>query len=252
MTNKFLLAVITLLVIFSITFTLMAEDFFVNEKKLNFDITPDKITEDTLIPLEKMQEIIQFRMIKLSPAKTAICYDQEYYIINLDTKKVQSGSRSYSLKPEPREINGYLLLPLSFFTGILNIEVNYDSSQSEVEEDIMLTLKLEKDTFESGENIEGKLVLENKSDEPRNFTFSSSQKYDFIIEDKEGKQVKKWSDGRMFAQVITEMMLEPGTEKSFTEEISISDLREGIYYLYGLLPAEEEIVSEKKEIRIEK
>jgi hypothetical protein len=44
----------------------------------------------------------------------------------------------------------------------------------------------------------------------REFTFPTSQRYDFVVEVGGGERVWRWSDERAFAQVVTQARLEPG------------------------------------------
>jgi hypothetical protein len=50
----------------------------------------------------------------------------------------------------------------------------------------------------------------NASAEPVSFTFPTSQRYDFYVEDDTGERLWQWSADRAFLQVITEATLEPG------------------------------------------
>lgn len=250
MINRLLLAIIALLVIVSVTLPLLAEDLFINISKIEFDITPETIEKNTMVPLQQMQKNLQFRILKLSTTKTAIYYNRQYYVINLTDNKVQTNSDSYKLQPEPVVVNGYLLLPLSFFTEILGIEMDGNSDESEG--DLKLTLNLEKYTLSPDEDIEARLILKNTGEKTRELEFNSSQKYDFILENEQGEIVKKWSEGKMFAQVITRLDLEPGATEYFEDEISIDNLQSGSYYLYGIIPAGEEITTRRTKIYLQK
>lgn len=54
------------------------------------------------------------------------------------------------------------------------------------------------------------LHVTNTSSTPLDFTFPTSQRYDFVVEGAGGEQVWRWSDDRAFAQVITPATLAPG------------------------------------------
>ncbi len=41
-------------------------------------------------------------------------------------------------------------------------------------------------------------------------SFSSAQRFDLWLEDSSGRELWRWSDGRMFAQVVGSETLEPG------------------------------------------
>jgi hypothetical protein len=50
----------------------------------------------------------------------------------------------------------------------------------------------------------------NASADPVSFTFPTSQRHDFFVENEAGERVWQWSGDRVFLQVITEATLEPG------------------------------------------
>ena len=47
-----------------------------------------------------------------------------------------------------------------------------------------------------------RLAVRNHTEWPVEFTFPTSQRFDFIVRDASGKEVLRWSDGRVFLQVI--------------------------------------------------
>ncbi len=61
------------------------------------------------------------------------------------------------------------------------------------------------------------LTVLNRSDRPRSFTLPTSQSYDFVVVAGAGREVWRWSTGRMFAQMLTEVTLAPGESKTFSE-----------------------------------
>lgn len=54
------------------------------------------------------------------------------------------------------------------------------------------------------------LKAENKTREPVTLKFPTAQQYDFVLKDRSGKTVWRWSDGQMFAQQAQELRLNPG------------------------------------------
>ncbi|MCR4432555.1 MAG: S-layer homology domain-containing protein [Caldiserica bacterium] len=74
----------------------------------------------------------------------------------------------------------------------------------------------EKQSYAPGEKVVLHLVLENPGKTPLTLQFSTSQVYDIQITGP-GSYFWRWSKGRMFAQVITTITLEPGEKKEFQE-----------------------------------
>lgn len=56
-------------------------------------------------------------------------------------------------------------------------------------------------------SLQAHFTVRNATSSPISFTFSSSQQYDFLIQDDTGRELWKWSDGRFFAMLIVEKEL---------------------------------------------
>jgi hypothetical protein len=52
-----------------------------------------------------------------------------------------------------------------------------------------------------------RLTVRNDTEWPVKFTFPTSQRFDFIVQDSQGKELLRWSDGRTFLEVIGEETL---------------------------------------------
>jgi len=86
--------------------------------------------------------------------------------------------------------------------------------------------------------LKATLVIKNTTTSLHLLTFNTSQKYDFVIRDAQGKEVKRWSADRMFAQIVTTTAIKPGEELSFAADLPLGDsgkpLPAGSYTLEGL------------------
>ncbi|MCH7580512.1 MAG: hypothetical protein IIB22_09740 [Chloroflexi bacterium] len=67
-----------------------------------------------------------------------------------------------------------------------------------------------RETFSSGENVSLTLVLFNCGDTSMTRGYSSSHMYDFVIQDEAGQVIWHWSNGMVFAQLLTGRTFEPG------------------------------------------
>ena len=88
---------------------------------------------------------------------------------------------------------------------------------------------------------------QNKT-EPIRLGFSSAQEYDFVIT-KEGKEIWRWSTGKVFAMMMDEIVLQPGQSLRFAEtwdqkESQGEFVSPGEYQVVGVLKSVPEIVSE--------
>lgn len=63
------------------------------------------------------------------------------------------------------------------------------------------------------------LTILNNTENTVTIDYSSAQQFDFQILDKDGAELYRWSDGRMFSAVLTTTELAPGKEAVFTAEL---------------------------------
>ena len=96
--------------------------------------------------------------------------------------------------------------------------------------------------FSSGEPVHLRLALTNRGDAAVSLPFSSTKTHDAIVRRADGSEVWRWSAGRMFAQVISELALPPGGSEAF--EASCDPRRQGqpvlppgSYEVVGVIPA---------------
>ncbi|MBB6283123.1 BsuPI-related putative proteinase inhibitor [Geobacillus subterraneus] len=71
-------------------------------------------------------------------------------------------------------------------------------------------------------------TVKNQTERVQTVTFTSSKQYDYILY-RDGKKVKQFSEGKMFAQIYEERTLKQGEELSFQE--TFRDLAPGTYTL---------------------
>ena len=60
------------------------------------------------------------------------------------------------------------------------------------------------------------LTVTNKGNKPLELIFSSSQRYDFVVE-KEGKEIWRWSKDKLFAMMLGELTLQPDQSLVYQE-----------------------------------
>jgi hypothetical protein len=98
---------------------------------------------------------------------------------------------------------------------------------------------------------EVRLVLHvtNATDDAIDFTFPTSQRYDFVVTDAAGREVWRWSAERAFLQVVTEAQLEPG--ETWTMEATWPTGQEsGSYLATGRLTAIDHGVEQQAEFEL--
>jgi hypothetical protein len=76
------------------------------------------------------------------------------------------------------------------------------------------------------------LTIENKSEKPVSITHSSQQTHDFVVLDKDGNELYRWSKDRMFAMYVTTTTIPAGQGLQFTDFIGAEDyaaIKSGAY-----------------------
>lgn len=81
----------------------------------------------------------------------------------------------------------------------------------------MLTATLDVET--DGDTARFGLTVTNEADEAVSLTFSDGQRADFVVRDAEaGTERWRWSDGRMFPQMLGSEELAPGESVTYDAE----------------------------------
>jgi len=106
-----------------------------------------------------------------------------------------------------------------------------------------ISMSTDKMSYSINEPIKMTLKIFNYNEENVVFHFNNAQRYDFIIEDKEGNEIWRWSEDRMFAMVLGEEVLGPDNpEIIYTAEYK-DKLSPGYYKITGILVAKDRPMS---------
>lgn len=124
------------------------------------------------------------------------------------------------------------------------------------ESKIFITLTTDKQVYQPKDPIAMALTVCNSGSQSYQAIFSSGKKYDFFLNDANGKEVWKWSGDKLFSQAFSKMALEPGKPKTYVivfDQVlpSGEKLKAGKYKLVGVLTkTEKEFKSEPVEIEV--
>jgi hypothetical protein len=106
-----------------------------------------------------------------------------------------------------------------------------------------ISMMTDRISYTAGEPIIMNLKIYNYVEEDIVFHFNTSKRYDFIIEDEEGNEVWRWSEERIFAQMLGEEILEPSNpEVIYTAEYK-DKLSPGYYKITGIFIAKDRPMS---------
>ena len=69
-----------------------------------------------------------------------------------------------------------------------------------------------------GDDVELRLHVTNQSAKKLELTFPSGQTHDFYVLDAAGREVWRWSEGKLFTQSLQKKLLDAGSTVSYAEE----------------------------------
>lgn len=91
-------------------------------------------------------------------------------------------------------------------------------------------------TADTDQPVRFAFTVTNTGEEPITLEFNDACKADFVVEDDDTEQWR-WSEGRMFAQVLSDLTLPPGEEETF--HAAWEDPGSGTYTVRAELTADE-------------
>jgi hypothetical protein len=116
--------------------------------------------------------------------------------------------------------------------------------------DVDVLLKTDKRTYSSGEAIVISLEIVNRGRQPVDLGFRTAQRHDVLIKDAQGRDVWRWSQGQMFAQVLGTETLEPSRRLRY--RVSVRErLSPGGYTIVAVVPAMEGRLSSVTGIKVQ-
>ncbi|MFW6025765.1 MAG: BsuPI-related putative proteinase inhibitor [Candidatus Woesearchaeota archaeon] len=201
----------------------------------DFEIKPEEITEDSYLPFEELRDEINIRKINLSEDRYLLNYDNDYFIVEVNSNVIESYSENLYLNNNILEVNDHLLLPVEFLTDVLGLDLEDDSEFKRPKPIVnnRLDLKLNVEENKVKNIVRVDLLLKNKSDNEKVLKFNNGQIYDFIIRDRYGSIVYKWSRGKYFSQAFREIELDEDESIMYDQALKINELKSGLYYLQG-------------------
>lgn len=119
---------------------------------------------------------------------------------------------------------------------------------------LRLILSTDRSVYARGEPVRLTLAVTNPGPDPVTLTAPSSQLYDFAVL-RDGTEVWRWSAGRMFLTVLTDLTIPAGDTRVFAEVWSQRDLNgrpvgPGEYVVVGTLIADRRVGLPPQRLRI--
>ena len=85
-----------------------------------------------------------------------------------------------------------------------------------MENDVLVETRTNKGEYSLGEEVKISVTVTNKGLTPVELIFTSAQRYDFIVL-KDGAEVWRWSNNKMFAMVLESLLLKTGENQTYKE-----------------------------------
>lgn len=135
-----------------------------------------------------------------------------------------------------------IVILLIFF---LLFGLNYASAEGEdaPEKKLELEVNLNELIYQTNEELKLLINLKNNSQEKIQLNFSSAQIYEIVVKSWQNEIIYRWSEDKVFAQVLKEVSIAPGEQKTYEDNIDLSIFKVGVYFL------EVEIKSLDKELK---
>ena len=102
---------------------------------------------------------------------------------------------------------------------------------------LRVTLATDKPAYAPGEPLTFTLRVINNSPRPIRLSFRTAQRFDFVVEDKQDREVWRWSAGRLFAQVLGHETLGPSGGEFVARATAEGRFPPGVYTVKGIIPA---------------
>lgn len=97
----------------------------------------------------------------------------------------------------------------------------------------ILALQIHGSKLSLGEPVRITLEITNRSPETVRLTFSTGQRFDLSLENASGREVWRWSDGRLFTQALGEEVLKPSSGALRFDATIPAPRSQGRYTLHG-------------------
>lgn len=116
-------------------------------------------------------------------------------------------------------------------------------------------LKTDKEVYSPYEPVLMQLTVINKRKAVFKSAFSSAQRYDFLVR-REGREVWRWSNEKVFAMALTGFTLKPQESATYSEKwvsqerADSGPVAQGRYEIVGILKTKPQIVSNSVFIEI--
>lgn len=138
------------------------------------------------------------------------------------------------------------LAGIEYTLSVLEVQ----AAEREVLKGVEISVTADKAAYAPGEPITLTLRAVNSSNRPVTLMFRTAQRFDFVVLDRERKEVWRWAARRAFAQVVGRETIPPSGALRYTATVE-EKLAPGVYTATGFLTAQEERLRASVTVRVE-
>jgi hypothetical protein len=217
--------------------SIASAEVLVENKKIDFDLSPEEIREDTYIPLAELENNNLVALDRVNSDKYFVLTEEGYYLLETNKKLIKSNRQNRTLKYSPIKINGHFLVPVEFLNRFLGFDIKRygnlisPDDQDNIENNLRLRVYLNDDEFDRYDDLEVSIEIMNTGRDDINLRFNSAHKYNIYIKNRFGRVLYSWASGKIFSQARQNIEIEGRDSLSFEEEIDLRQFREGNYIL---------------------
>jgi len=207
---------------------ILAESLKINEQSINFNIEPEKIEQDSYLPIEQLKELNDISLYKIEDKKVLIIYKSNYFAFAIDSKLINTNQGNKEICCSPIKINNHILVPIDLLELIFGSDLVIDNDNNN---NIELNIDLNQVQFNNQEKLNVKIIIHNNSEKEMSLQFNTSQVYNIFIKNKQNEVIYNWAQNKMFTQSFTTKIIDAKSKIELQEEINITNLKIGTYYL---------------------
>lgn len=222
------LVIFFLIIVLSLSSITFASSLQVKDVKINFDIEPEEIENDSYLPIEQFKQLKNFSMYSIEENRFLLIYNSNYYALSLNKNEIKSNKGNFDICCKPIKINNHVLVPFQLIEKIFGKTINKSNGNNQI---IDLELNLDRQQTEDEDILDVEITLNNQTDEKITLEFSTSQKYNILIKNQDNEVIYNWEKDKMFTQAFTHNTIKANNSIKFTEKIDVSDLENETYYL---------------------
>jgi hypothetical protein len=240
--------------------TTVSAEFLIEEKKINFDLNPKQIKNDTYFPLDELIDNKLIGVDKINDDKFLVLTKNRCYLLETGKTIMKVNKKFQFLDVPPLKINGYFLIPFEFINEYLGFEITNSKTKesstnfnkNNIEDNLKLKINFNDDEIAQSENLKIQIEVINTSKESVILKFNTSQKYNIKLKNKSMEVIYSWEKGKIFTQALKSIEIDAEDSLIFKEEVALNQFSKGEYILeFEFLSSNYNFQTLKKEVKIQ-